>query len=369
MLLAAGPCDNVVGTAKELCEGRRSPASDPTTLTDPLGSLAQSVANGAAWCVDRMGSALDDAATVDVTDPKFLQQYAVVFAASSILTIVLWLIAVAKRAMRGVPLTTALSEAVGLLWLTVLASAFTPLVLHVTVGAVDSVTNALAGTDGTMPELFKQMSATLRKDADHLGGGPIVLIIVSALTILTAGLIALEFVIRAAALYLGALLGLVVYTALVDRALWRKTRIWVGVMIALLLIKPIVVISLAISAAFVDVQDETPGSVLVAGNVVLIVALAAGVMIFRFVPGYGDDIAAGLAMRATVGAGKAAVRIGGSAAGVVAQGIQTHATRNGGGDRSGSSGGAKNGRTNSVADGISTHGTRGPGKPRKPDNK
>ncbi|MET8566168.1 hypothetical protein ABZV75_38505 [Streptomyces flaveolus] len=370
MLLAAGPCDQVVGTAKELCEGRRSPTSDPTSLTDPLGSLAQQVADGAAWTVDKMGHALDHAATVDLTSTAFLQQYAIVFAASSILTIVVWLIAVAKRAMKGVPFTTAFSEAVGLLWLTVMASAFTPLILHVVVSAADAVTNTLSGTDGGMPQLFKSMSDTLRKDASHLGGGPIVLIVVAALTILTAGIIALELVLRAAALYLGALLGLIVYTAMVDRALWRKTRLWAGIMIALILIKPIIVVALSVSSAFVDAQGNDPGSVLVAGNVVLIVAIAAGIMIFRFVPGYGDDIASGLAMRATMGAGRAAVRVGGSAAGIVAQGIQTHGTRQGGGgNRPGGSGGPKNGRSNSVADGISTHGTRGTGNKPKPDGK
>ncbi|MFF8732756.1 hypothetical protein ACF073_40780 [Streptomyces sp. NPDC015171] len=370
MLLAAGPCDHVVGTAKELCEGRQSPTTDPTSLTDPLGALAQSVANGAAWTVERMATALDHAATVDLTSVAFLQQYAIVFAASTILTIVLWLIAVMKRAIRGAPLTTALSEAIGLLWLTVLASAFTPLVLHVTVGAADAVTDALSGTDGTMPTLFKGMAATLRKDASQLGGGPIVLIVVAGLTILTAGVIALELVLRAAALYLGALLGLVVYTALVDRALWRKTRQWAGIMIALILIKPIIVIALSISAAFVGAEGSDPGSVLVAGNVVLIVAIAAGIMIFRFVPGYGDDIASGLAMRATMGAGRAAVRVGGSAAGIVAQGIQTHGTRQGsGGDRAGGGSRPVTGRSNSVADGISTHGTRGTGNSKKPDSK
>ncbi|CAM5693690.1 hypothetical protein SVIOM74S_04757 [Streptomyces violarus] len=35
--------------------------------------------------------------------PKFLQQYAVVFAASTILALLLWLLAVVKRAVRGAP--------------------------------------------------------------------------------------------------------------------------------------------------------------------------------------------------------------------------------------------------------------------------
>ena len=85
---------------------------------------------------------------MDFTNTAFLRQYAVVFAASTILTLVLWLLAVAKRAVRGVPLTEAITEAVGFLWLTVLASAFTPLILYTVVSATDAVTDVIAsGTD------------------------------------------------------------------------------------------------------------------------------------------------------------------------------------------------------------------------------
>lgn len=100
--------------------------SDPSDALNPLASLAKGCADAAAWIVGKLSEAVKGSANVDFTNPAFLKQYAVVFAASTILTLVLWLFAVAKRAVRGVPLTTALSEAVGFLWLTVLASAFTP---------------------------------------------------------------------------------------------------------------------------------------------------------------------------------------------------------------------------------------------------
>ena len=63
----------------------------------------------------------------------------------------LWLLAVAKRAVRGVPLTTAIAEAIGFLWLTVLASAFTPLILYTVVSATDGVTEVLAKAPATRP--------------------------------------------------------------------------------------------------------------------------------------------------------------------------------------------------------------------------
>lgn len=103
-------CGLIHGPAKNYCEGDNSGGSK-TGLTgdglgstlDPLSSLAKGCADAASWTVDKLSSAVNDTANVDFTNPKFLQQYAVVFAASTILTLLLWLLAVAKRAVRGVP--------------------------------------------------------------------------------------------------------------------------------------------------------------------------------------------------------------------------------------------------------------------------
>lgn len=52
------------------------------------------------------------------------------------------------------------------------------------------------------------------------------LIVVSLVSILAAGVLWLELVIRAALLYVGALLGTVVYAGLVDKNLWGHVRRW-----------------------------------------------------------------------------------------------------------------------------------------------
>lgn len=125
-------CRLLVGDAKDICEtgkaGTGSGTTTPSTTDtlDPLSSLGKGCAEAASWTIDKLSDAVKETANVDFTNPRFLQQYAVVFAASTILTLLLWLLAVAKRAVRGVPLTTAISEAIGFLWLTVIASAFTP---------------------------------------------------------------------------------------------------------------------------------------------------------------------------------------------------------------------------------------------------
>lgn len=122
-------CRLIVGEAKKYCQrsNETSTTTPSTTDTlDPLSSLGKGCAEAASWTIDKLSDAVKETANVDFTNPRFLQQYAVVFAASTILTLLLWLLAVAKRAVRGVPLTTAISEAIGFLWLTVIASAFTP---------------------------------------------------------------------------------------------------------------------------------------------------------------------------------------------------------------------------------------------------
>ncbi|MFF7378482.1 hypothetical protein ACFY96_24915 [Streptomyces massasporeus] len=338
-------CDLLRGEAREICEGDTGSGGggggtsrlDPTSTLDPLSSLAKGCADAASWTVDKLSDAVKETADVDFTNPKFLQQYAVVFAASTILTLLLWLLAVAKRAVRGVPLTTALSEAIGFLWLTVLASAFTPLILYTVVSATDGVTEVLAKATGDQTDaFFGTFSEALRKGED-IGGGPIMLIVVSLVSILAAGVLWLELVIRAALLYVGALLGTVVYAGLVDKNLWGHVRRWAGIMIAVILIKPVIVIVLGLAGALSADDGPNAFSAVVSGLAIILLAIFASAMIYRFVPGFGDEIAGSRSNRLMQGAESKAAAVISSPASLVAQGIKTHSTRadnNGGGSQS-----------------------------------
>lgn len=360
-------CDLIVGPAKEYCEngengsggGGSGSLSDPTSTLDPLSSLAKGCADAASWTIDKLSEAVKETANVDFTNPKFLQQYAVVFAASTILTLLLWLLAVAKRAVRGVPLTTAISEAIGFLWLTVLASAFTPLILYTVVSATDGVSEVLAQTTGNQTDtFFGNFSGALEKGED-IGGGPIMLIVVSLVSILAAGVLWLELVIRAALLYVGALLGTVVYAGLVDKNLWGHVRRWAGIMIAVILVKPVIVIVLGLAGALSAEDGPDAFSAVVSGLAIILLAIFASAMIYRFVPGFGDEIANSRNNRIMQGAeGKAAAVIS-SPATLVAQGIKTHSTRadnNGGGGGGNSGGGAR--PANAASAGVAAHSTR-----------
>ncbi|MFD5517228.1 hypothetical protein [Streptomyces sp. NPDC127066] len=358
------PCELVRGPAKKYCEsgtkgsGKSGLTTDPgvgSTL-DPLSSLANGCADAASWTIDKLSAAVNDTANVDFTNPKFLQQYAVVFAASTILTLLLWLLAVAKRAVRGVPLGTALSEAIGFLWLTVLASAFTPLILYTVVSATDGVTEVLAKTTGNQTDAFFGTFSGALDKGGNIGGGPIMLIVVSMVSILAAGILWLELVIRAALLYVGALLGTVVYAGLVDKNLWGHVRRWAGIMIAVILVKPVIVIVLGLAGALSSDNGPDAFSAVVSGLAIILLAIFASAMIYRFVPGFGDEIAGSRNNRIMQGAESKAAAVISSPATLVAQGIKTHSSR---ADNNGGGGGNSQPRpANPASGGVAAHGGR-----------
>ncbi|MBP0935024.1 hypothetical protein ACFRSX_30310 [Streptomyces goshikiensis] len=365
------PCAALTGASKQYCElgdgaatgsssGAGIPSNSPTDAINPLASLARGCADAASWIVGKLSDAVTHTANVDFTNPAFLQQYAVVFAASTILTLVLWLLAVAKRAIRGVPLTTAMSEAIGFLWLTVLASAFTPLVLYTVVSATDGVTEVIASATGGKSDVFFGSFAEALKKGDDIGGGPIMLIVVALVTVLAAGVLWLELVIRAALLYVGALLGTVVYAGLVDRNMWGHVRRWAGIMIAVILVKPVIVIVLGLAGALTGDKGPNAFSAVVSGLAIILLAIFASAMIYRFVPGFGDEIASARSNRSKATDGAQAAAVISSPASLVSQGIKTHSSRGAhraGGDGAGGGGGASR-PANPLSGGVAAHSSR-----------
>ncbi|MEU2433503.1 hypothetical protein ABZ611_29120 [Streptomyces sp. NPDC007861] len=352
------PCDLIRGPARDYCENGdatpRSPSlDDPTTPLDPLASLAKGCADAAVAIVDALSKAVKSTAQVDFTNDTFLSQYAIVFAAATFLTLLLWLLAVAKRAIRGVPLATAMSEAIGFLWLTVLASAFTPLILYTLVSATDAITEVIAsGTGGQTDVFFGSFKEALQK-GDDIGGGPIMLIIVSLVTVVAAGVLYLELFIRAVLLYVGALLGVVVYAGLVDKNLWGHVRRWAGIMIAVILVKPVIIIVLGLAGALSGDDGPNAFSAVVTGLAIILLAIFASAMIYRFVPGFGDEIAASRNNRIQNSAENKAAAVISSPAALVSQGIKTHSTR------SEQHGGSEARPASPVAGGVAAHGSRG----------
>ncbi|MFF4155992.1 hypothetical protein [Streptomyces sp. NPDC001678] len=349
------PCDLIRGPAKDYCQGGKNPGTstspnDPQTVTDPLASLAKGCADAASWIIHKLSTAVHSTGNVDFTNTPFLRQYAVVFAASTILTLVLWLLAVAKRAVRGVPFTEAITEAVGFLWLTVLASAFTPLILYTVVNATDAVTDVIATGSSTNNDQFFGGFADALQKGNGIGGGPIMLIVVSLVSVLAAGVLWLELVIRAALLYVGALLGTAVYAGLVDKNMWGHVRRWAGIMIAVILVKPIIMIVLGLAGALSAGKGPNSFSAVVSGLAIILLAIFASAMIYRFVPGFGDEIVSSRNASKDVASRQAAAVISSPAA-LVKQGITTHSARGDGGSQAARPSGA-------VAGGVTAHSAR-----------
>ncbi|MGJ7415066.1 hypothetical protein AB9128_04270 [Streptomyces cinereoruber] len=358
-------CELLTGQAREHCErgqtgggggGGQDPLTDPTTALDPLSSLSRGFADAAVATIDYLSKAVKETADVDFTNMEFLGRYAVVFAASTVLTLLLWLLAVAKRAIRGVPLTTALSEAIGFLWLTVLASAFTPLILYTVVNATDAVTEVIASGTGQQTDVFFGSFKEALQKGDSIGGGPIMLIIVSLVTVIAAGVLYLELFLRAVMLYVGALLGVVVYSGLVDKNMWGHVRRWAGIMIAIIMVKPVIVIVLGLAGALSSGTGPDSFSAVVSGLAIILLAIFASAMIYRFVPGFGDEIAASRNNRLHRAGENAAAAVISSPASLVSQGIKTHSSRSDGGGAQASTAPRP---ANQLSGGMAAHSGRG----------
>lgn len=183
------------------------------------------------------------------------------------------------------------------------------------------------------------------------------LIVVSLVSIVAAGILWLELVIRAALLYVGALLGVVVYAGLVDKNMWGHVRRWAGIMIAVIMVKPVIVIVLGLAGALSEDDGPNAMSAVVSGLAIILLAIFASAMIYRFVPGFGDEIQGARTNRKQATDGSQAAAMISSPAALVSQGIKTHSGRGGGGDSGG--GGARS--TNSVSGGVAAHSSRGSG--------
>jgi hypothetical protein len=330
--MAVDPCDILIGPAKQACQSASDIASGvgsaATFASDPLGSIADGTADAAAWIISKLSSGVNSTTQVDFTNTGFLRQYAIVFGACTFLTVILWLLAVIKRVVRGESLSRSFGEAIGFLWLAVLASAFTPLILALLVSLTDTMTYAIAANTQHDTERFLAgLSAALSPGESSFGGGPILLIIVSILAIIASAIIWLELLIRAAMLYVGAILGCAVYAGLVDRSLWRHVRRWAGIMFAITLSKPVLVIVLGLAAAILGqpAGGDSFAAVLT-GLAILFLAIFASVVIYRFIPSFGDDMAALYHSRKTAAAAGPGAAFH-SPTSYIRHGIATHANR------------------------------------------
>ncbi|MGW5818040.1 hypothetical protein [Streptomyces noursei] len=368
-------CKGLPGAAYDICAGRAGTGGGTgggaggtdsiDNPLDPLTSLAHSVGKAAAWLVRHLGEAIQNPHQIDLAGAGFVRTYSIVFAASSILVLVLWLKAVTKRAVNGAPMLTAMSEAIGLLWIAVACTAFSPAILYVVIEAVSAVTQVLTSALGThsASNLFESMAVDLEAGAG--GGGPLMWIVRGLATMVLCGALWLLLVLRGLALVVGEILGILVYSGMVDRDWWGKVRKWSGGILAIVAIEPIIVIVLGLASALQGGGEH--GSV-TTGLAITGIAVGASVALVLRVPGMGEAfriarVQGRLAGRAAGGAiGAMTSSAGTGAAAGVMRGINTHSDR---GDNKNSNSGNRSNTTSGPQGGMAAHSQRKP-RPPKP---
>lgn len=349
----ADPCALMIpGKLKDACDATQKlvtgPPGSPTgnglvdAVSDPLGTVARSCGQGASWLLGQLSTVVDGPTTkVNFTNMGFLRTYAIVFAASSILVILMWLYAVLRRVINGVEPIKAIGEAFGLLWLAVLASAFTPVVLAGVVTITDSITDSIAkaapgaqipgpnGTTTTSPgpgAFFTTMNATFAGKPDDLGGDAFFALI-AVFTMIIAVFLWAELLVRVAMLYVGGVLATAVYAGLVDRHMWRHVERWVSIMAGLDVAKPVLVIVLITGESIADNGAPHPGvDSVITGLAVMGLAAFGTFSVYRMVPVVGDTLSLDRQARSGMGRGQLAQHMASTAA-VMQAAIRVDGTR------------------------------------------
>jgi hypothetical protein len=120
----------------------------------------------------------------------------------------------------------------------------------------------------------------------------------------------------------------------------------------------VIVIVLGLAGALSSGNGPDSFSAVVSGLAIILLAIFASAMIYRFVPGFGDEIANGRNNRIMQGAESKAAAVISSPATLVAQGIKTHSSR---ADNNGGAGGTSSSTprpANPATGGVAAHSSR-----------
>ncbi|WP_158714251.1 hypothetical protein [Kitasatospora aureofaciens] len=280
----------------QICDTAIAVSKTADFVSDPLGYLAHALANAVASVLTSLAEDMD-VTQVDWSNEGFVRTYTMAFGASVILTVVLWLIAVAKRAIQGVPPLQALGESIGFLLMSVMASAFAPLVVAYATELFDSVADAMlkpvAGDVGRAAPVI--LAALLVLMAMGPAGGAILLMIGAFLLLAILG-VWLEIIVRNALIYAGLVFGPTVFAGLVDRNLWGHSKRWAGVLVGIIASKYVTFTTLALASGLLVGNKSQKASVLQAFGTSLTalalfwLALFLPFQVAKFVPILGDQL-------------------------------------------------------------------------------
>ncbi len=328
-------CSLLPGVLGSGCRAVGGATAAVSFAADPLGAIAAACAIATVWIWGQLATAINATTTVDLTNQGFLNTYALVFAVSSVLVVLLWLVAVAKRVIRGVGAGQAVGESVGFLALAVAASALAPAVLVLLMGLVDAVTAGLAGGLGPDATRFLTGAGNALTASGSTNGGPVVLIVGAVIGVLVGVLLWVELLLAAAAIYVAAVFGPLVFAGLVDRAMWGHVRKWMGLVVSLALVKPVVVVVLGLAAGLAGSGNAADNfSSVLTAIALLLLSTIASYAVYRLVPLAGDELGQLHGARKAVQSTGPAAAVPGPAT-LVSQGIAAHMRNRGSGGPAG----------------------------------
>lgn len=234
--------------------------------------------------------------TIDWSNAGFLRTYTMAFGASAILTVILWLVAVVKRALQGVHPAQAIGESIGYLLMSVMVSAFAPLAVAYVTEVVDGLAGAmLAPAAGDMAKLGPILGAALAALV-VIPGGAIIAIMLGLFLLMAALGVWLELIVRNALIYVGLVFGPTVFSGLVDRDLWGHTKRWIGIMVGIIFAPYVTFTALALASGLLAGKSSDKASVAQAFGTVLtalalfFLALYLPLQIAKFIPVLGDQL-------------------------------------------------------------------------------
>lgn len=300
--LMAGPAHaiSLTGLAGNLVSPATGGSNPVTTLTDGAGALADAGLSAlGAWVLNGAQAALQETASVinRTTAPRlestwFSSTYWRVAGMAALLTLP-FLFAAALQAMMRADLTLLVRSALGYLPLALigvsLAAPLTMLLLAMT----DEMCAAVAGAGSAGGVHFLDQTALLIGGLGALSGSPFLGFAVGLLTLAAAIALAIEMLIREAAVYIVLLMLPLAFSALV----WPARRVWAirltELLIALILSKFVVVAVLALAGAAYGSQGlPSTSRLLTAMSLVLLSTFAPWAML-RMLP--FTELAAGAA--------------------------------------------------------------------------
>lgn len=287
-------CHNIP-FADKVCKTVEATNKGIDFMSDPLGYIAQFFNNAVTSLFTQMVKALLSTTTIDWSDPGFVRTYTMAFAASTVLTVILWLIAVAKRALQGVDPLQAVTESIGYLLISVVVSALAPAGIAYITELFDEAANAMLGpVAGDASKMVVTVTSAMAVIISIPGGAVLVIFLALAMLSAVAG-VWLELIVRDALILAGLVFGTTVFSGLVDRDLWGHTKRWVGVMCGIIASKYVTFTTIALASGMLASQSGKPSvgqafATVFTAIALFWLALYLPFQLSKFLPILGDEL-------------------------------------------------------------------------------